>query len=128
MQRNGFAASIATTLAFAAPAGAQYSDIPRAKQQPTPLVAPPPASGWLGGTDDCNQPHVDIGVGNVSDIPFTTGTTGSEGQNEALCFAFGTSGIENDTWFDWTADVEGEATLSPCGLRFNLTNGYEIRW
>lgn len=77
--------------------------------------APALPGGYQGGTDDCNNPHVFAGTGSVVCIPFTTGTTGTQGQNESLCFQFGTSGIDDDVWFDWTADASGVATLTTCG-------------
>jgi hypothetical protein len=42
-------------------------------------------------------------------------TTGFEGQNEALCNAFGTPGIQNDAWYAWTPCETGTATLRTCG-------------
>jgi hypothetical protein len=70
--------------------------------------------------DECANPIVIAGQGT---FPFdTTGastnsdpaTTGTNGQNEALCFAFGTSAINNDVWYSWTANATGLATVSFC--------------
>ncbi|MDP6408472.1 MAG: LamG domain-containing protein [Planctomycetota bacterium] len=93
-----------------------------AAQAPKPpsatAVSPPTNSapgGWLGGTDDCVTPMPIAGQGT---FPFdhSAATTGTAGQSESLCFAFGTSGIENDVWYCWTADADGCAELTTCGL------------
>ncbi|HIG10084.1 MAG: hypothetical protein ABGY71_11855 [bacterium] len=68
--------------------------------------------------DDCNTPDVIAGQGN---FPYDTSiaSTGAEGQNEASCYAFGTSGITNDMWFSWTPDATGPATISTCTALFD---------
>jgi hypothetical protein len=73
------------------------------------------SGGWLGtGGDDCAAPTAVSGQG---DFPFDNGaaTTGGEGQSNSLCFAFGTSGVNNDVWFDWTPDCDGDAVVTMCG-------------
>jgi hypothetical protein len=52
----------------------------------------------------------------VFSIDLTGTTTGSEGQNESLCYYWGTSGIEADMWFCWTADATGVTTATTCAL------------
>src|SRR5688572_27236751 len=70
---------------------------------------------FSGGTDDCNGAHVFLGTGPVTDVPFTTGTTGTQLQNATQCQYFGTPAIAHDVWFDWTANQGGAAILSLCG-------------
>ena len=45
----------------------------------------------------------------------TSATTGTEGQNESLCYSFGSTAIDLDVWFEWTADFSGVAVLTTCG-------------
>jgi hypothetical protein len=68
---------------------------------------PPPAN------DDCSTPSAISGGGP---FPFdnTAATTGTQGQSNSLCNAFGTMGIDNDVWYTWTAGSTGVATLSLC--------------
>ncbi len=81
-----------------------------------PLIAAQPSGGsWTGGSDDCVAPVPIAGQGLFT-FDVTSATTGTEGQSESLCMAFGTSGIDNDVWFCWSADADGCATLSACGL------------
>ncbi|MCY2961624.1 MAG: hypothetical protein NTY35_15790 [Planctomycetota bacterium] len=71
-------------------------------------VAGPPAN------DECGTP---IAIGGTGSYPFSTAsaTTGTQGQTEPLCLAFGQSAIDNDVWFAWTAPNTGAATVSFCG-------------
>jgi hypothetical protein len=68
--------------------------------------------------DNCNTPDVIAGQGN---FPYDTSiaSTGAEGQNEASCYSFGSSGITNDMWFSWTPDATGPATISTCTALFD---------
>ncbi|MAF67244.1 MAG: hypothetical protein CMJ84_16500 [Planctomycetes bacterium] len=77
------------------------------------VPAPSPGGGYLGGTDSCATP---MPISGQATFPFDTNaaSTGGEGQSESLCFAFGTSGIELDVWFCWTADATGTATMTMC--------------
>ena len=43
-------------------------------------------------------------------------TTGAEGQDNTLCYSFGTSGIDNDLWYSFTADCDGSARFQTCNL------------
>jgi hypothetical protein len=45
----------------------------------------------------------------------STATTGTQGQNEALCLFFATTGIDNDLWWAWTPANSGTATMTLCG-------------
>jgi hypothetical protein len=71
--------------------------------------------GFLMGVDDCNTAHTNAGTGNVAGVPYTTGTTGTTGQNEAICLFFGLTGVNNDVWFNWTSNMTGTAVLDNCG-------------
>jgi len=71
-------------------------------------VQPPPAN------DDCATPDAIAGQGSFA-YDNTQGTTGAEGQNEGICYDFGSSAVDNDLWFSWTADVTGDATVDTCG-------------
>jgi hypothetical protein len=67
-----------------------------------------------GGADDCAAPEAIAGQGSFN-FDTACATTGIEGQNESLCFQFGTSGINFDVWFAWTADCSGPTEISTCG-------------
>jgi hypothetical protein len=72
---------------------------------PTP---PPPAN------DVCGSPVAISGAGPHA-FDTTSATTGAEGQNEGLCLAFGSTFVDNDAWYTWTAGSTGLASLSVCG-------------
>jgi hypothetical protein len=65
------------------------------------------------GADACTTPDAIAGQGSFA-FDQTLATTGIEGQTEVLCYAFGSSAIDNDVWFSWTADATGTAILSTC--------------
>ncbi|MFN9787593.1 MAG: hypothetical protein ACK57N_13570 [Planctomycetia bacterium] len=81
-------------------------------------------AGWVGSfsvnvsapatNDNCTAPTAINGSG-----PFNFATlgasTGTEGQNEALCLFFGQTAITTDVWYTWTAGYTGSARLSLCG-------------
>jgi len=71
-------------------------------------VNPPPAN------DDCATPDAIAGQGSFA-YDNSQGSTGSEGQNEYICYQFGSSAVDNDVWFSWTADITGDATIDTCG-------------
>ncbi|MFT4537999.1 MAG: hypothetical protein ACI841_005045 [Planctomycetota bacterium] len=77
------------------------------------VSAPTQIGGFFGGSDDCGTADIIAGSGNFS-YDNTTATTGIEGQNESICYDFGTSGIATDVWFCWTAPNSGPATLTMC--------------
>ena len=72
-------------------------------------VAPP------SGNDDCSNPDPLAGQGQFA-YDTSAASTGSEGQNEYLCYDFGSSAVDNDIWFDWTADASGNAVISTCNI------------
>ena len=69
----------------------------------------------VGGSDDCSAPMPITGQGT---FPYdnSIATTGAEGQNEYLCYQFGSSAVDNDVWFSWTADATGTAIVNTCGF------------
>ncbi len=69
---------------------------------------PPPITN-----DECTTPDVIAGQGT---FPYnsTTATTSAQGQVEAICLFFGNTAIDRDVWFQWTADVTGNATVATC--------------
>jgi len=69
----------------------------------------------VGGSDDCNTPDTISGTGAFA-FDQTAATTGGEGQNEYACYAFGSSVIDNDVWFDWTAPSTGPFNIQTCNL------------
>ncbi|MBI5364304.1 MAG: hypothetical protein HZA53_14085 [Planctomycetes bacterium] len=71
-------------------------------------AAPPPAP-----EDSCATP---LALGAVGPYPFDTSaaTTGLEGQAEALCLFFGSTTIDNDVWYTWTAPSTNNFRLSSC--------------
>ncbi len=67
-----------------------------------------------GGSDSCSTPLPIYGQGRF-DFDLTLATTGTEGQNEAICNSNGTSGIASDVWYEWMATTDGMARLYTCG-------------
>jgi hypothetical protein len=68
----------------------------------------------VGGSDDCSVPDAIAGEGST---PFdnSVASTGAEGQTEYLCYQFGSSTVDNDVWFAWTAAATGPHNISTCG-------------
>ena len=66
------------------------------------------------GADNCAGAHTVVPAGPQMGVPFTTGTTGTQGQNEANCYAFGSTNVTNDVWFDWQATATGNASMTTC--------------
>ena len=75
-------------------------------------------AGAQTGSDSCTTPDALAGQGSFG---FNNGvaSTGLEGQSEINCYAFGSSGVDNDVWFSWTADATGSATVSTCNSSFD---------
>jgi hypothetical protein len=63
--------------------------------------------------DNCDEATAIAGDG-VYPFDATTATTGAEGQNEAICMSYGSTAIDNDVWFEWTADTDGTVNVSTC--------------
>ena len=67
------------------------------------------------GNDACASAQAIAGSGSFN-FDCTSATTGAEGQAEGLCYAFGSTVIDLDVWFEWTADFTGSARISTCSL------------
>ena len=76
--------------------------------------------GTSATNDDCANA---IAIAGQGTFPWTNlgASMGAEGQNEAICYQFGSSNIENDVWFRWTADATGQAIISTCAGAANDT-------
>ena len=84
-----------------------------------PTVSTRPTSGTGGmlfagvnGSDDCASAPAISGSGSFS-CDTTAATTGAEGQD--ACDQFGSVAVPNDVWYEWTADVTGDAVVGTCG-------------
>ena len=112
------ALALCAGVASAAPQFAtQKPAVPPAVKAPAPAASFPGGGGKLGllvgGGDDCATPDPIAGQGSFT-FDQSAATTGAEGQNESLCYFFGSSAIDADVWFAWTADVTGDATVATC--------------
>ncbi|MDE0892767.1 MAG: hypothetical protein OSB14_11345, partial [Planctomycetota bacterium] len=67
----------------------------------------------LAPNDDCATPDAISGSGTYA-FDNTLSTTGAEGQIESICYAYGTSAVENDVWFAWTSDFTGPGRVTTC--------------
>jgi hypothetical protein len=65
--------------------------------------------------DSCSNPTNLPGPGNYA-IDTTDATTGPEGQAEALCLFFGSTAVNKDLWYRYTATQSGTITVSTCSL------------
>ncbi len=65
--------------------------------------------------DDCSNPDMIEGAG-IFGFDTTTASTGTDGQGNAECEAFGSDILNNDVWFCWTAPASGNVTVQTCGL------------
>jgi hypothetical protein len=77
------------------------------------LTTPGTHGAPSAGPDDCSGATAIAGDG-VFAFDATTATTGAEGQNEYNCYSFGSSTVDNDIWFEWTADTDGTVNVSTC--------------
>jgi hypothetical protein len=64
--------------------------------------------------DECNTPFTVSGAG-PHPFDLTYATTGSQGQQEAICYYAGSYGMVKDVWFTWQAATSGPHKLSMCG-------------
>lgn len=108
-----YALAIATGAAFTT-ANAQFTSAKPVPSKSTVTTATSGATGGFLGADDCNSAHTSAGSGDSFGNPFVTGSTGTQGQNEANCYFFGTTGVDQDVWYDWTATASGQGTVSTC--------------
>jgi hypothetical protein len=74
-----------------------------------------PSTLAIGNSDDCSTAKGLIGTGTFA-YDSSAATTGAQGQAEPACLFFGSTTIDNDVWFTWTAPSSGVATWSNCGV------------
>lgn len=98
--------------AFAALAASAQAQFQSSNIQGTPV--PPPTFAGAGTFDECSTPMPIMGEGSFA-YDNSGATTGAEGQMESDCLFFGSTNIDNDIWFAWTADETGTATIDTCG-------------
>ncbi|MBI5365387.1 MAG: hypothetical protein HZA53_19575 [Planctomycetes bacterium] len=65
------------------------------------------------GSDNCATPAAIAGTGSFV-YSALAATTGAQGQTEAACNFFGSTAIEQDVWFTWTAPSTGFVYISLC--------------
>ncbi|MCP3918395.1 MAG: hypothetical protein GY711_22855 [bacterium] len=81
-----------------------------------------PAHAQLSNQDDCTNSGIDnVGPGTHT-FDISGATTGTQGQAEALCYAFGTSAIDMDIWGTYTAVISGTAVVSTCNSTGTLND------
>ncbi|MDE0892599.1 MAG: hypothetical protein OSB14_10495 [Planctomycetota bacterium] len=78
-------------------------------------LSSPTLNLMVGGSDDCNTPDVISGVGTFA-FDQTLATTGLDGQTEYLCYQFGSSVIDSDVWFEWTAATTDTFFIETCNF------------
>jgi len=68
----------------------------------------------LNGSDAC-QTMTPIAGQGVFPFDLFNATTGTKGQDESLCYSLGSTAIDADIWYSWTADDTGMAFIDTCG-------------
>jgi hypothetical protein len=81
----------------------------------TGLISQPTYAMQGGGSDSCATAQPISGTG-VFNFDCTSATTGVEGQNEYICYEFGSSAVDNDVWFQWTPNFAGTVVVATCNL------------
>jgi len=81
----------------------------------TVLSTQPASAMQGGGADNCANAQPISGAGLFA-FDNSNATTGPEGQNEYLCYQFGSSSVDNDVWFQWTSTCTGLGNITTCGL------------
>ncbi|MCP3916221.1 MAG: hypothetical protein GY711_11750 [bacterium] len=80
------------------------------------------AQAQLSNQDDCTNSGIDnVGPGTHT-FDIGGATTGAQGQNEANCYEFGTSGVDFDVWATYTAVMSGTAIVSSCASAGTLSD------
>jgi len=65
------------------------------------------------GSDSCSTAQAISGPGPHA-FDLTNATTGTDGQGNAACDSNGSTAIENDVWYHWSAPVAGTYVLTTC--------------
>jgi len=97
-------------------ADAQFAQSQSGRKAVQPNVTQSSGGGGLTagqGSDDCATPDT-IGPGPGNYVFDNTGATSvpANGQLEAICSFFGFTAVNQDVWFEWTADADGIANFS----------------
>lgn len=75
-------------------------------------------TAWLTCNDQCGN-CLPL-AGEVQDLPFATYGAATDGPDEPLlCTDFSYSHVESDIWYCWTAECDGDATVSLCGSAYD---------
>ncbi len=74
------------------------------------VALPPPPSN-----DECATATVVGGLGAFA-FDNTSATTSAQGQFESPCLLYGSTAMERDVWFAWTAPSSGLVTFATCTL------------
>ena len=69
--------------------------------------------GGGGGSDDCMSAEAISGSGTYN---FDNSAATTDGNPHAACLAFSQDQLENDVWFCWTSDCDGNVRVETCGL------------
>jgi len=79
-------------------------------------AGPAIARAQTPGEDNCGSISGPTPISGLGSFFFdnSNASTGSEGQNESICFQFGSSSIENDVWFSWTAPTTSTFVVDTC--------------
>ena len=94
-------------------ASAQHATSLMGTKTAPPVTSLSKTGGFLIGTDDCNAAH--RAISGAGPHTFATGTTGTTGQTEALCYFFGSTVVDSDVWYNWTNDNTADtASLTTC--------------
>jgi len=72
------------------------------------VALPPPPSN-----DECATATVVSGLGTFA-FDNTSATTSVQGQAELPCLLYGSTAMNRDVWFQWTAPFSGVATFTTC--------------
>ena len=85
----------------------------------TSIAAP---SSALQGGDSCSSPTAISGVGTFN-FDCTSATTGADGQGEGLCYAFGSTAVDLDVWFEDGIDTPGLVMIHVRAERIHYWDG-----
>ncbi|MCB9915973.1 MAG: hypothetical protein H6828_12660 [Planctomycetes bacterium] len=84
--------------------------------RPTPFLAAFLGLGALAaaqGSDSCATAQAITGTGSFA---FDNSLATTDGVPDSVCYAFGSSDVEQDVWFTWTAPADAVYTLETCNL------------
>ena len=111
----GLQSSVTATVVNGSTYTVQCGNFPGATGGATTLtISPPPPACPTGMEDECATAGAISGQGLFC-FDNSGATTGTENQNAAICYDFGSSAVDNDIWFAWTADADGQALVTLCG-------------